>query len=228
MKSGSLQWGDMDNDGDLDILLTGNRSSNGVSWTTEVYENLLPENSGFSLRTDLVFDEVFESSVAWADMDNDADLDIIISGNSPTGRITKIFNNRLNEGSGFEERTDVSITGFDFGDMSVEDMDGDGDLDILLSGNTDAGSAASIYENTLGVSNSFELRTEFFFEPAIFSSTDWADVDNDGDPDVVILGRDSNGNRITDIYENRFNEGCLLYTSPSPRDGLLSRMPSSA
>ena len=25
-----------------------------------------------------------------------------------------------------------------------------------------------------------------------------------------------------------FNGGCLLYTSPSPRDGLLSRMPSSA
>ena len=24
------------------------------------------------------------------------------------------------------------------------------------------------------------------------------------------------------------NGGCLLYTSPSPRDGLLSRMPSSA
>ena len=23
-------------------------------------------------------------------------------------------------------------------------------------------------------------------------------------------------------------QGCLLYTSPSPRDGLLSRMPSSA
>ena len=28
--------------------------------------------------------------------------------------------------------------------------------------------------------------------------------------------------------EDRENEGCLLYTSPSPRDGLLSRMPSSA
>ena len=25
-----------------------------------------------------------------------------------------------------------------------------------------------------------------------------------------------------------FSKGCLLYTSPSPRDGLLSRMPSSA
>ena len=26
----------------------------------------------------------------------------------------------------------------------------------------------------------------------------------------------------------KFPKGCLLYTSPSPRDGLLSRMPSSA
>ena len=25
-----------------------------------------------------------------------------------------------------------------------------------------------------------------------------------------------------------YNDACLLYTSPSPRDGLLSRMPSSA
>ena len=30
-------------------------------------------------------------------------------------------------------------------------------------------------------------------------------------------------NRILEDYE----KGCLLYTSPSPRDGLLSRMPSS-
>ena len=32
------------------------------------------------------------------------------------------------------------------------------------------------------------------------------------------------------VYEDRFGkqESCLLYTSPSPRDGLLSRMPSSA
>ena len=28
--------------------------------------------------------------------------------------------------------------------------------------------------------------------------------------------------------EEAYDEACLLYTSPSPRDGLLSRMPSSA
>ena len=29
-------------------------------------------------------------------------------------------------------------------------------------------------------------------------------------------------------YARAYKKGCLLYTSPSPRDGLLSRMPSSA
>ena len=40
-----------------------------------------------------------------------------------------------------------------------------------------------------------------------------------------------NKNKPTDVlsfpFEKKFNP-CLLYTSPSPRDGLLSRMPSSA
>ena len=44
------------------------------------------------------------------------------------------------------------------------------------------------------------------------------------------LGRDPHGG---DLYVFRGARGdlikiCLLYTSPSPRDGLLSRMPSSA
>ena len=36
--------------------------------------------------------------------------------------------------------------------------------------------------------------------------------------------------RINPAYENQIGTDscCLLYTSPSPRDGLLSRMPSSA
>ena len=36
-------------------------------------------------------------------------------------------------------------------------------------------------------------------------------------------------NNIPDEYNSWFNyKGCLLYTSPSPRDATLSRMPSSA
>ena len=35
-------------------------------------------------------------------------------------------------------------------------------------------------------------------------------------------------NKANQARELRLAEDCLLYTSPSPRDGLLSRMPSSA
>ena len=33
---------------------------------------------------------------------------------------------------------------------------------------------------------------------------------------------------MTESVQRGLNRACLLYTSPSPRDGLLSRMPSSA
>ena len=34
--------------------------------------------------------------------------------------------------------------------------------------------------------------------------------------------------KVNDLQEGLNSTSCLLYTSPSPRDGLLSRMPSSA
>ena len=42
----------------------------------------------------------------------------------------------------------------------------------------------------------------------------------------VLKRRRTRGRRVLSVSMN--NHGCLLYTSPSPRDGLLSRMPSSA
>ena len=48
-------------------------------------------------------------------------------------------------------------------------------------------------------------------------------------PIIIGIAGGSGSGKTTiamEIY-NRF-KSCLLYTSPSPRDGLLSRMPSSA
>ena len=45
------------------------------------------------------------------------------------------------------------------------------------------------------------------------------------DPDKPLSKMSIEIERKGDIEENNI---CLLYTSPSPRDGLLSRMPSSA
>ena len=53
---------------------------------------------------------------------------------------------------------------------------------------------------------------------------------NDNDR-LIIYGKSGSGKttllNILSTLEIPSN-GCLLYTSPSPRDGLLSRMPSSA
>ena len=52
---------------------------------------------------------------------------------------------------------------------------------------------------------------------------------------IFVLGAGSNTlisdkqfNGVVIKLTSNFNNICLLYTSPSPRDGLLSRMPSSA
>ena len=52
----------------------------------------------------------------------------------------------------------------------------------------------------------------------------YIDIDNDNLVDVIVTYS------LIEAYACKDNcvYACLLYTSPSPRDGLLSRMPSSA
>ena len=58
----------------------------------------------------------------------------------------------------------------------------------------------------------------------------WPQIDRllisvEDDPSLKVS---SPNRRWYPLQENDILLGCLLYTSPSPRDGLLSRMPSSA
>ena len=46
--------------------------------------------------------------------------------------------------------------------------------------------------------------------------------------DYNVKVRVKSDNTGVDIANVKMSMNCLLYTSPSPRDGLLSRMPSSA
>ena len=57
-------------------------------------------------------------------------------------------------------------------------------------------------------------------------SHEWARLEEDGTVTVGIS--DHAQGLLGDIVFVELPDTCLLYTSPSPRDGLLSRMPSSA
>ena len=46
--------------------------------------------------------------------------------------------------------------------------------------------------------------------------------------DVIVVDNLSNSSKVALDRVRELAPNCLLYTSPSPRDGLLSRMPSSA
>ena len=64
----------------------------------------------------------------------------------------------------------------------------------------------------------YESRKEMLKELEIF---------NENNNHFLVFGREYQG-KFTTLADVQLPDNCLLYTSPSPRDGLLSRMPSSA
>ncbi len=184
---GSVAWGDYDNDGDLDILLTGGVSPGRIS---RVYEN----DAGTFTDIDAGLTDAFNGSVAWGDYDNDGDLDILLTGATDSGRISRVYEND----AGTFTDIDAELTGVYAGSVAWGDYDNDGDLDILLTGQTDAYELISpVYENDAGTFTDIEAGLEEVYE----SSASWGDYDNDGDLDILLMGR-ADSEYISRVYEN--------------------------
>ena len=132
----SVAWGDYDNDGLLDLLLTGLLESG--SPISQVYHN--NGNGTFSLNTNAVLPGVYYGSVAWGDYDNDGRLDILLTG--LTGfdaeynpiEISSVYHN--NGDGSFTLNTNAVLPGVVSGCAAWGDYDNDGRLDILLTGDT--------------------------------------------------------------------------------------------
>ncbi|RMH78032.1 MAG: hypothetical protein D6680_03315 [Cyanobacteria bacterium J007] len=133
----SVDWGDYDNDGDLDIL-----SSAGT-----VYQN----DSGSFIDINAAIQGVNSGSVNWGDYDNDGDLDILLVG----GDRAQVYEND----SGIFTDINAPLIGVNnAGDRSAAwgDYDNDGDLDILAIGsinNNAIDRVAKIYRNNTTTSN---------------------------------------------------------------------------
>ncbi|MCF3604995.1 FG-GAP repeat domain-containing protein [Planktothrix agardhii] len=132
----SVTTADFDNDGDTDILLTGQGSSGRIS---KIYSN--NGSGGFSENTNVSLTGVGSSSVTTADFDKDGDTDILLTGqDSSYNPISKIYSNTLNPPtfSSFagpvdttNEDTEVELTFAEFADQGNE-ADNGGTVDAFV------------------------------------------------------------------------------------------------
>jgi hypothetical protein len=194
---GSSDWIDYDNDGDLDIMITGRDISN--TNLSRIYKN--NGDNTFTWQTGIIFPGVYYSSVSWGDYDNDGDQDLLLTGRDQSNtRISKIYKNAGN--NSFIEQTGIIITPVDIGDCSWADYDIDGDLDILLTGyNVSSGSVSKIFRNN--GDNTFTEQTGIILTGVYYSSVSWGDYNNDEYPDILLTGYNSvSGQRLSKIYKN--------------------------
>jgi hypothetical protein len=84
-----VAWGDYDNDGRLDFLLTGTTNDDASGAISQLWRNT---GSGF-VNVHPGLPGVYDSAVAWGDYDNDGRLDFVLCGNAATGAIAQVFRN---------------------------------------------------------------------------------------------------------------------------------------
>lgn len=187
----TTKWVDYDNDGDLDLALTGEL---GAIPATRIYTNLGGEfeESGIALQN------VMSGDMAWADFDNDGDKDLAIVGFDQylTGK-TVVYRN---DGDGAFKNMGVNILGVSNSSVDWGDVNNDGKLDLLVSGNCDDCGVlmTSVFMNENGTF------VDAFpgFQNSNRGDARFIDYDNDGDSDVIITGEDLGGNYITAVYQN--------------------------
>ncbi len=158
---GSAVWGDYNGDGFLDLLLNGDGGASGEA-SNNIYR-LYRNNAGTTFTEVTTFQPYRQLSTGdggrFADWDNDGDLDIIVTGFSETAvtptQATAIFLN--NAGTFTPMANNATLPGVSESSIEVADIDGDTDLDLLLtgfSGNNFSGAGSALNANvTLIVRN---------------------------------------------------------------------------
>jgi len=181
--AGDIAFSDTDNDGDEDVLIAG-ASSNG--YICELYTN---NGLGiFSLVTATPFTGTLGSSIAFSDIDNDGDEDVLIAGTSSNGYICELY---TNNGLGiFSLVAATPFTGFTDGSIAFSDIDNDGDEDVLITGRRGGfpnyNSVTELYTNDGSGNFSVVIGSPF---PDVFGWAGFSDIDGDEDLDVLITGR---------------------------------------
>lgn len=222
----AADFADVDGDGDLDVLITGN------GWGSAVAALYINDGAGgFTPMPDTPFRGVYRGSVAFADIDGDGDQDVLLTGSfhfsgGPLPTEMQLAELYVNDGTGqftlvsgtpFPESLDTSV--------AFDDVDEDGDMDLLIAGRETFGYTRLYINDGLGTFTSPSTVPASDFEPSYRGSVVFADVDGDGDRDVIVAGlyvpvRDTRlyiNNQVADaIQEEPDRSGFSFNLYPNP------------
>jgi hypothetical protein len=202
----SAAWGDFNNDGHLDILLSGFDGTNPV---TQVWQNL--GNGSFS-NVNAGLPGFLAGAVAWGDYDNDGFLDILQMGaDSNFIPATQLWHNNGN--GTFTQKTNNALTGLFYSSaLAWGDYDNDGKLDFFVSGADASFTPVSQLWHNDG-NGSFTRNTNVAFAQLYSSAVAWGDYDKDGRLDLLLTGADGNGAPVTQLWHNDGNGVFTLNTN---------------
>ena len=209
----TMSWVDYDNDGDLDLVVSG-MESNGIS-LTRVYSNEDGDFQADELNSEALVN-VHNGDLAWADYDSDGDVDLALSGETVFAegeiqRVTEFYANDPVGSLNLDEsvRVGSQVKG---GALAWADYDTDGNPDLAVSGR-DAFwiSVLQLYKNrpagVLSLDSNFNLNVFSTVDGAL----DWIDYDNDGFLELAVSGRTILSDHVASVFAN--SEGTVTSAS---------------
>jgi len=143
---GDISWVDLNKDGWIDLVVSG---FNGTP-QTKVYIN--DKGTSFIPSNEYGLPQLYSTKMAWGDLDNDGDIDLVISGIDKDEKY--VFNILYKEDNQnkfvIEPKTNTvnypgtsNFQGFIKGDLKIVDIDLDGDNDIIYNGENSSGMTIS-------------------------------------------------------------------------------------
>jgi hypothetical protein len=187
---GGLSLGDVDGDGDLDLLATRGYDPTAKSYKGDRSLLYLNDGHGKFARQESPWsdEEAPDSGATLADVDGDGDLDAYV--NAQLKKPNRYFRN---EGGGrfvvaeLGEATQDKSSNFS---SSFADIDGDGDLDLYVSGPTLELSDVNLVFRNDGERFAAVTGTPIDNGKNNPAAAVWGDVDNDGDVDLLVANSD--------------------------------------